>query len=114
MESLVIIISDDLDVFKSIKDAESYLEPWILDPKYNFRAFDQNGNVLTPTIENKKWLGFLPSKVIKLKASGHSNPEKLKEEVTAYLSNKNHSSNLNEKSLSDLLSDLVKTTGITS
>lgn len=117
---MVITISDDIDLFDSIEAAEAYCEPWILEPEYNFRAFDQDGNILIGSIiqKKRKWLfGLLSGKFesLHLEQSGKKNIEQLKLEILNYLdrtSNKDKTQYA-DLNLNQLVEILVKKRGLT-
>lgn len=121
MKKLIITISDDLDIFDSIQAAEAYCEPWLLEPKYNFRAFDQDGNILTASVVQKKgkWLfGLLSNSYesLYLEPSGKKNETQLRSEIINYLgqSMKKDTTRYNDMSVSQLLEILIKERGLTS
>jgi hypothetical protein len=46
-DAAVFVFADDLDVFGSVRDAETYYEPWFEDDEK--AVYDQSGNVLRMT-----------------------------------------------------------------
>lgn len=107
MKNYIITISDDLDIFESIESAEKYLEPWILEQSHNFRAYDKHGNILNASV--------ILGKKIKLTLSEKKNIELLKSEILDYLPrlSKITLSNVESKSLNELIDYLIKNRGIT-
>ncbi|WP_413612274.1 hypothetical protein [Bdellovibrio sp. HCB-110] len=105
---MIVTISDDLDVFESQEKAERYLEPWILETRNNFRAYDENGNVLR---------GFnFSGNAVKLVPVGESNKELLRNEIVRYIPRLGVSVNSDELSnmpLEDLIKFLLKYRGLT-
>ena len=106
MESFVITISDDLDLFETKEAAEKYFEPWIIEPKNNFRAYEANGNVLSPSVKMKKafWIFKLP--IVHLDKTKEMEPDKLRNELVTYLVKLDSSGK--ESFASMKLTDLVK------
>lgn len=86
MESFVITISDDLDLFETKEAAEGYLEPWIIEPNNNFRAYRSNGNVLSPSIKTKSTFWIFKSQAVHLNQTEKIEPDKLRNELISYLS----------------------------
>lgn len=119
MKQLVITISDDIDLFDSIESAESYCEPWILEPEHKFRAFDQDGNVLKASIVQKKgkWLFGLLNRnfeSLHLEQSGEKNIAQLKLEILKYLDQTPNKDKVHtDLSFDQLLEILVKQRGLT-
>ncbi len=107
MKNFIITISDDLDVFETLADAEKYLEPWILESKYNFKAFDQKGNVVKASVQSETR--------IKLIVTEENNSTSLKEEILNYIPRLNlaNLAALRIVSIDELVSFLVKNKGFT-
>lgn len=116
MESYVITISDDLDLFESKEAAERYLEPWIIEPKNNFRAYSAKGNILSPSIITKNIFWLFKAKAISLKQTETIEEEKLRNEVANYLSKLNPSEKASFLSMNliDLVSKLRELKGFSS
>ena len=107
MKEFIVTISDDLDIFETLADAEKYLEPWILESKYNFKAFNQNGNVVKASVQS--------GTRIKLLVTEDKDPSSLKEEVLNYIPRLGPANlvELRMKSTDELISFLVKKKGFT-
>jgi hypothetical protein len=107
MKEFIVTISDDLDIFETLADAEKYLEPWILESKYNFKAFSQNGNIVKASVQS--------GTRIKLLVTEDKDPSSLKEEVLNYIPRLGPANlvELRMKSTDELISFLVKTKGFT-
>jgi hypothetical protein len=107
MKKYIITISDDLDIFESIEQAEKYLEPWILDPVHKFRAYDEQGNVLTASV--------VSNKTVKLTPSCKKNIELLKSEIIGYVARLTTTSviSFESASLDELVDYLIKNRGLT-
>lgn len=81
MKEPIFVFTDDVDIFRTIKDATSWLESWIVDK--NFRAFDASGALLNPRIEKSEQTRFLgliryTHERVLLEESGKILPEELK------------------------------------
>lgn len=107
MKNYVITISDDLDIFETLADAEKYLEPWVLEPKHKFRAFDQNGNVVKASVQS--------GTRVKLLVTEEKAPSSLKEEILNYIPRLEPVNlvELRMKLTEELISFLVKKKGFT-
>ena len=117
---LIITISDDIDVFDSIEAAESYCEPWILEPEHNFRVFDQDGNIFKASIVQKKGkclFGLLNRNFesLHLEPSGEKNVERLRSEILNYLdqSLNKEKGQYTDLNLGQLVEVLLKQRGLT-
>lgn len=108
MKEYIIAISDDMDIFESLYEAEKYFEPWILESKYNCRAFDQNGNILNASVQQ--------GERIKLINSGVCRADILKDLILDYIPRLGlvNLVALRTLSVSQLVDYLVKVKGITS
>lgn len=107
MKNYIITISDDLDIFETLADAEKYLEPWILEPKHEFRAFDQNGNVVKASVQS--------GTRVKLFVTEEKEASSLKGEILNYIPRLGlvNLVELRMKSIGELISFLVKKKGFT-
>lgn len=105
MEKYVITISDDLDLFETKEAAERYLEPWIIEPNNNFRAYNSDGIVLSPSIKTKKAYWIFKSQAVHLDQTEKMEQDKLRSELVNYLSKLNQSGKADFESMN--LSSLV-------
>jgi len=107
MKEFIVTISDDLDIFETLADAEKYLEPWILESKYNFKAFNQKGNVVKASVQS--------GTRIKLLVTEYKDPSLLKEEILNYIPRLGlvNLVELKMKSIDELISFLVEKKGFT-